>query len=62
MQHVLNSIMNAFYTFPEKYFNFPEDAIKLYVDKGIQEDYETEVFMDIQLKRYPLNDYQGDVG
>ena len=59
MQHVLNSIMNAFYTFPEKYFNFPEDAIKLYVDKGIQEDYETEVFMDIQLKHYPLNDYQG---
>lgn len=48
MQHVLNSIMNAFYTFPEKYFNFPEDAIKLYVDKGIQEDYETEVFMDIK--------------
>ena len=46
-------------TFPEKYFNFPEDAIKLYVDKGIQEDYETEVFMDIQLKHYPLNDYQG---
>ena len=36
-----------------------EDAIKLYVDKGIQEDYETEVFMDIQLKHYPLNDYQG---
>lgn len=59
MQHVLNSITNAFYTFPEKYFNFPEDAIKLYVDKGIQEDYETEVFMDIQLKHYPLNDYQG---
>lgn len=59
MQHVLNSIMNAFYTFPEKYFNFPEDAIKLYVDKGIQEDYETEVFMDIQLKHYSLNDYQG---
>lgn len=59
MQHVLNSIMNAFYTFPDKYFQFPDDAIKLYIDKGIQEDYETEVFMDIQLKHYPLNDYKG---
>ena len=38
-QHVLGI---DFYTFPEKYFNFPEDAIKLYVDKSIQEDYETE--------------------
>ena len=59
MKHVLNSIMNAFYTFPDKYFQFPDDAIKLYIDKGVHEDYETEVFMDIQLKHYPLNDYQG---
>ena len=59
MQHVLNSIMNAFYTFPDKYFQFPDDAIKLYTDKGVHEDYETEVFMDIHLNHYPLNDYQG---
>lgn len=59
MHHVLNSITNAFYTFPDKYFQFPDNAIKLYIDKGVQEDYETEVFMDIHLKHYPLNDYQG---
>lgn len=57
-QHILNSINNAFYTFPTKYFTFPEDSIKLYVDKAVQEDYDTEVFMDINLKHYPLRDYK----
>lgn len=57
--HVLNSIKNAFYTFPEKYFSFPEGAINLYVDKSEQENYDSEVFMDINLKHYPLNDYTG---
>lgn len=35
-QHILNSINNAYYTFPEKYFSFPEDSIKLYIDKSHQ--------------------------
>lgn len=59
MNHVLNSIKNAFYTFPEKYFSFPEEAINFYVDKSEQENYDSEVFMDINLKHYPLNDYAG---
>lgn len=59
MNHVLNSIKNAFYTFPEKYFSFPGDAINLYVDESEQENYDSEVFMDICLKHYPLNDYAG---
>lgn len=57
-QHILNSINNAFYTFPEKYFSFPEDSIKLYIDWSYQEDFDTEVYMDISLKHYPLRDYK----
>ena len=57
-QHILNSINNAFYTFPEKYFSFPEDSIKLYIDKSHQEDFDTEIYMDINLKHYPLRDYK----
>lgn len=57
-QHILNSIENAKYTFKERYFEHPEDAIKLYVDKAVQEGYETEIFMDINLKHYPLRDYK----
>ena len=57
-EHILHSIENAKYTFPSKYFEFPEDAINLYVDKAIQEGYDTEIFMDINLHHYPLRDYK----
>lgn len=57
-QHILNSIKNAYVTFPEKYFNFPEDSIKLYIDKSYQEDFDTEIFMDVNLSHYPLRDYK----
>ena len=56
--HILNSINNAFYTFPSKYFNFPEDSIRLYIDESHQEEYDTEIFMDVNLKHYPLRDYK----
>lgn len=57
-EHILNSIKNAYVTFPEKYFGFEEDSIKLYIDKAIQEDYDTEIFMDVHLTHYPLRDYK----
>ena len=57
-QHILNSIMNAYHTFPEKYFQFEEDNIKLYIDKSDQDEYDTEIFMDVNLHHYPLRDYK----
>ena len=57
-RHILNSIMNACYTWSEKYFYFDEDNIKLYVDTAIQEGYDTEIFMDVNLHHYPLRDYK----
>lgn len=57
-KHILNSIMNAYHTFPEKYFPFSEDSIKLYIDKSVQEEYASEIFMDIKLHHYPLRDYK----
>ena len=56
--HILNSIENARYTFPEKYFYYPDDSINLYIDTATQEDYDTEIFMDINLHHYPLRDYK----
>lgn len=56
--HILNSIKNAEYTFHEKYFDFDDDSIRLYVDKSDREDLESEIFMDISLKHYPLRDYK----
>lgn len=58
-QHILNSIKNASYDFPNKYFSMSENSIRLYIDKSEQEDYDTEIFMDINLSHYPLRDYKG---
>lgn len=57
-KHILNSIMNVMSTFAEKYQEYPEDSIKLYIDKSDREEFDTEIFMDIHLKHYPLRDYK----
>ena len=56
-ERILDSIKRAQVTFPEKYFSSPEDSISLYVDKS-DGDFESEIFMDINLKHYPLRDYK----
>ena len=56
--HILNSVKNAKDSFKEKFFEFEDDDIKLYVDDSQREDMVTEIFMDINLKHYPLRDYK----
>ena len=58
-QHILNSIKNASYDFQEKYFSYPDDAIKLYIEKSEREELDSEIFMDVCLSHYPLRDYKG---
>ena len=57
-EHVLHSIQNASFDFRRKYFEYPEDAIKLYVDKAVNPEMESEIFMDVDLHHYPLRDYK----
>lgn len=57
-EFILRSIENAKYTFPAKFFEYPEDAINLYIDEAVNPDYDTEIFMDVDLKHYPLRDYK----
>jgi predicted nucleotidyltransferase len=57
--HILKSIKNASYYFKDNFFTFDEDAIKLYIDKSEKEEFDSEIFMDINLKHYPLRDYKG---
>lgn len=58
-QHILNSINNAKFTFPEKYEEFkPTDNIDLYLGPSRQEDMDKEIYMDIHLTQYPLRDYK----
>lgn len=57
-EHIMNSIRCASYFFKEKYFEFEEDAIKLFLDDALSEDMQKEIFMDITLKHYPLRDWK----
>ena len=57
-KHILDSIENSRYTFPDKYFGNPNDSIRLYIDKAVNPLMNTEIFMDVSLSHYPLRDYK----
>ena len=56
-KNILKSIDNAKYEFKSRYFEHKEDEIDLYVDKSSSESLDSEVFMDITLRHYPLRDW-----
>jgi predicted nucleotidyltransferase len=56
--HILERVKNANKHFKDNYFEYDEDNINLYIDKAVNKDYDTEIFMDINLKHYPLRDYK----
>lgn len=58
-QHILKSIEYASLEYRNRYFDMPDDAIRLYVDKSAREDMDSEIYMDIHLEHYPLRDYKG---
>ena len=57
--YILKSIRNAKYDFKNRYYPCDDSDIILYIDKAVQEGYESEIFMDIHLKHYPLRDWTG---
>ena len=56
-KHILKTLQHMQVDFVGKYTNVPTDGIRLYIDKAIQEDYDTEIFMNVNLTGYPLRDY-----
>ncbi len=57
--HILKSIQNAEYDFQTRYFSKEEGSIRLYIDQAVHKEYESEIFMDVNLKHYPLRDWTG---
>ena len=55
----MKTIENARYDFETKYFDHDADKIRLYIDDSVTEGYEKEIFMDINLEKYPLRDWCG---
>lgn len=57
--HILETIEGAYDKIREHYFDYPDDAMRLYIDKAVTEGYITEIFIDANFKHYPLRDFKG---
>lgn len=57
-RHIYNSVKNAMYDLKVRYENFENGAINVYVDQSSNPEFDSEIFMDIHLKHYPLRDYK----
>ena len=57
-QHIFNSVKNAMYDFKKRYEKFENGALRIYTDKSKHPDFDTEIFIDADLKHYPLRDYK----
>lgn len=58
-KHILKTLEFMQSDFTTFYSNISTDSINLYIDKAVQEGYDTEIFMDVTLTHYPLRDYCG---
>lgn len=57
--YILKSINNAKYDFKNRYYPHNDSDVKLYIDTAVQEGYDSEIFMDVNLQHYPLRDWAG---
>ena len=57
--YILNSIKNAKYDFKNRYFPQSDSSVELFIDKAVQEGYDSEIFMNVNLQHYPLRDWTG---
>lgn len=58
-KHILNTIRNMKYHFKEVYPSYDEDCMKLYIAESMRDGIDTEIYVDLFLKRFPLRDYRG---
>lgn len=57
-KHILNSIFNQMDHLKSNYYSFTNEQINLYLDDTDREGYEQEIYMDVNLSRYPLRDFK----
>lgn len=57
-RHIFNSVKNAMHDFKNRYERFEAGAVRIYTDKAMRPEMETEMFMDVSLHHYPLRDYK----
>lgn len=56
-EHIFRSCQNAMMDINTRYKDFNNGHIDIYIDKSIQPDMDTEIYMNVSLQKYPLRDY-----
>lgn len=56
-QHIYNSVKNSMSDFNRNYHEFENGSLEIFVDKAINPELETEIFLNANLTHYPLRDY-----
>lgn len=56
-QHIFNSVKNAMHGFNSSYKNFENGSLEIFIDKAVNPELETEIFVNENMKHYPLRDY-----
>ena len=57
-KHILHSVESAINSFNGRYESFNEGTLSIYIGETDNKDLDTEIFVDVNLKRYPLRDYR----
>lgn len=58
-RHIFNSVKNAMYDFNNRYKSFESGNIEIFIDKAVNPELETEIFVNARMTHYPLRDYFG---
>lgn len=58
-QHIFNSVRNAMHDFNRQYKRYRGGSLEIFIDKAENPEFETEIFVNADLKHYPLRDYAG---
>ena len=56
-QHIFNSVKNAMRDFNNHYKHFENGSLELFIDEAVNPELETEIFVNANMKHYPLRDY-----
>ena len=60
-RHILQSCERTMMSFHDRYASFPEGSIKLSLGESSKNNFECEIFADINLSRYPIRDFNSIV-
>ena len=56
-KHIFNTVTNMRHHLQEHYTSYNDSNFKTYIGKTDREEFETEIFVDINMKGYPLRDF-----